>query len=374
MWEKSKNTITSLKKTDEFSINPNFLASTTLADGKGITLTTKNVKKVIDDVRRQMRRMWEPIMTGTSIFGIPAPEWLTGKVTASQLRFAVRRLRRADEAYKKLMESKQEYNSTWLHVIKDLAEKEMGRLFDVAIQEEPDRFSKSISFRLRDPVGSDSVISSRLVEDMEPAQRMGAPDKFDGGYYDLAQEIAKKGVNDIFHHFFVWRTIAEGDVYDSVKACLELKDIEQRRVALKIYGIDKVIEETKAVLLDESDRGNMLYGIDDERIFGRPAFYLKYKDPSTERMYFSGIDPDLFRDITGGQRMMRPEFAPMEVEDYSAGSKLPPPNHFTAMREKFEYQVKTKNGSGKWEGAADRAMAWKLNIKIERYGKLKNES
>ena len=71
---------------------------------------------------------------------------------------------------------------------------------------------------------------------------------------------------------------------------MAIQNIEQRRVACKHYGKDKIFKALSPVLIHKSDRGNELYevsfGTDGWR---RKQLILKYKDPSTTREYLSGI-------------------------------------------------------------------------------------
>jgi hypothetical protein len=73
------------------------------------------------------------------------------------------------------------------------------------------------------------------------------------------------------------------------KTILNIKNMEQRMAALKLHGIEKIIEG--ATLLDKSTRGNELYLL--KNVFSQDAYFLKYTCPSTGRVYFSGIDPEV---------------------------------------------------------------------------------
>ncbi|MDC0211399.1 hypothetical protein OAK30_02940 [Candidatus Nitrosopelagicus sp.] len=77
---------------------------------------------------------------------------------------------------------------------------------------------------------------------------------------------------------------------------IQLTNIEQRRVATQIYGIELLMTSLNKKLIDRSSRGNELYEID---LGTRPEWWwkgikftglvLKYSCPSTGRIYFSGI-------------------------------------------------------------------------------------
>ena len=85
----------------------------------------------------------------------------------------------------------------------------------------------------------------------------------------------------------------------SPESIIALPNIEQRRIAMQIYGIDLLMKSLNKKLVDFSSRGNELYEIDlglGKRIrwwFEREekftALVLKYSCPSTGRIYFSGI-------------------------------------------------------------------------------------
>ena len=77
----------------------------------------------------------------------------------------------------------------------------------------------------------------------------------------------------------------------SFKEIMAIKNIEQRMVALKMMDAEKLLKESKAKLLDKSEKGNELYLI--ENVFSQPAYFLKYVCPSTGRVYVSGIDPNV---------------------------------------------------------------------------------
>ena len=65
---------------------------------------------------------------------------------------------------------------------------------------------------------------------------------------------------------------------------LKLSNIEQRYIALKLYGAEKLLNEMDAKLIDESARGNRLFSL-DKIIQSRTIKLLKYNCPSTERCY-----------------------------------------------------------------------------------------
>ena len=85
----------------------------------------------------------------------------------------------------------------------------------------------------------------------------------------------------------LWQKIISKQI--TFQEILGLKNIEQRMVAMKQMGAKWLLKEANAKLIDKSKRGNELYLID--KVFSRPAYFLKYKDKSTDREYIKGINP-----------------------------------------------------------------------------------
>lgn len=86
----------------------------------------------------------------------------------------------------------------------------------------------------------------------------------------------------------LWEKIVKKEI--SAKEILKLENIEQRMVALKMLGTDKMLDELGAKLINQS-LGYELYLVDN--LFSQKAYFLKYKDPSTNRIYVSGVDPEV---------------------------------------------------------------------------------
>jgi hypothetical protein len=82
----------------------------------------------------------------------------------------------------------------------------------------------------------------------------------------------------------LWEKVVNKTI--SSKEVLSLDNIEQRMAALRVIGVEKILET--ATLIDHA-KGYELYQI--KNIFTITAYYLKYADPSTGRVYISGIDP-----------------------------------------------------------------------------------
>lgn len=79
----------------------------------------------------------------------------------------------------------------------------------------------------------------------------------------------------------------------SAKQILGLENIEQRYIALDIYGHENLIKELDAKLIDESARGNKLYAIVGILPNDREVRMVAYGDPSTERFYASMVPNDI---------------------------------------------------------------------------------
>jgi hypothetical protein len=104
----------------------------------------------------------------------------------------------------------------------------------------------------------------------------------------------KDGLETYFLHGVLlekdlWKKILDNKL--SFKECMALENIEQRMIALKYLGTEKLLKEAKAKLVDDPIRGYRLYKINN--IFPRTEYLLKYKDPSTDREYVSFVPPDV---------------------------------------------------------------------------------
>lgn len=84
-----------------------------------------------------------------------------------------------------------------------------------------------------------------------------------------------------------WKKVVSPKV--TAKTILSLKNTEQRMAVLKVHGIEKILD--KAKLVNKSKKGNELYLL--ENVFRNPTYYLKFKDPSTDRIYVEGVRPEV---------------------------------------------------------------------------------
>ena len=90
----------------------------------------------------------------------------------------------------------------------------------------------------------------------------------------------------------LWKKVVSKEM--PFEEILAIKDIDQRTQAMRYGDVQKFFEHTKSTLLDSSDKGNELWFVPQSAgIFRIDAYFLKYKDPSTDKIYMSGIDPEI---------------------------------------------------------------------------------
>ena len=108
-----------------------------------------------------------------------------------------------------------------------------------------------------------------------------------------------------FHGIFVekalWRKCKNKSIAPS--EIFLIKNIEQRRVVIEAVGADVIVKSKTAEIGNTSEHGNTLIRIrniklseDDRRRLGTDEFdvlIVRYKDPSTERVYHSFVPPVL---------------------------------------------------------------------------------
>jgi len=113
---------------------------------------------------------------------------------------------------------------------------------------------------------------------------------------DIGSDIAKRrcidklwAINGVFFEYELWEKVVDNKL--TSKEILALQNIEQRMIALKLRGAEQLLTELDAKSINKSARGNELFLLKD--VFSIPAYFLKYTDPSTGRVYVSGIDPEV---------------------------------------------------------------------------------
>ena len=116
----------------------------------------------------------------------------------------------------------------------------------------------------------------------------------------------------------------------SFKNVLAIDNMEQRMIALKYIGAEKLLESANALHIKTSKKGNELYVIPKEQnIFPQEEFFIKYSCPSTGRVYVKCIDPEIGKkhdpDLALASTFMVPvfengklDYRPQTKEEYLA--------------------------------------------------------
>ena len=106
-------------------------------------------------------------------------------------------------------------------------------------------------------------------------------------------EICVYSIHGVSFDNRLWNEIVERKMEPS--KVLTIGNIEQRRVASEYYGMEKLWDACNPKLIDTSARGNRLYNVTIGELGWRArdndfnAKMLRYKDPSTDREYVSGV-------------------------------------------------------------------------------------
>lgn len=96
-------------------------------------------------------------------------------------------------------------------------------------------------------------------------------------------------LHDISFEKELWESIVKRTI--TPKELLAITNMEQRMIAMKVYGMESLLDNLNAKQIDKSTRGNELYLIKGLFESNPNAYFLKYSCPSTGRVYVSGIDP-----------------------------------------------------------------------------------
>jgi len=97
-----------------------------------------------------------------------------------------------------------------------------------------------------------------------------------GKYYMQGRKFAKRLFNQVCRRKL------------SMVKVLSIKNIEQRYVVLRLYGIDRLMKELNPTLISETEKGNKLYSVKlDDNL---NANFLMYSCPSTARVYTKFVD------------------------------------------------------------------------------------
>ena len=79
---------------------------------------------------------------------------------------------------------------------------------------------------------------------------------------------------------------------ESLTEILQMRNIEQRYALLKDFDFEELEKTAKNLrMIDKSKKGNTLYEVELED--GHTAKFVKYKDPSTDRIYWSFVAPEI---------------------------------------------------------------------------------
>ena len=106
-------------------------------------------------------------------------------------------------------------------------------------------------------------------------------------------EICVYSIHGVSFDNRLWNEVVERKMEPT--KVLTIDNIEQRRVASEYYGMEKLWDACKPKLIDTSERGNRLYNVTIGELGWRRrgedhnAKMLRYKDPSTDREYVSGV-------------------------------------------------------------------------------------
>ena len=100
---------------------------------------------------------------------------------------------------------------------------------------------------------------------------------------------------DGFEEYYLWGIKLNKKMWEKIvskkmsfKEIMALSNIEQRMVALKMLGAEELLKQVNAKLIDKSELGNELYEVID--VFPQKEWFLKYKCPSTNRVYVKCVD------------------------------------------------------------------------------------
>jgi len=129
----------------------------------------------------------------------------------------------------------------------------------------------------------------------------------------------RDGYKDYFIHgvkfeFELWNKIVKGKI--TAKEILNIENVEQRYVALSVFGAEKLMEEINSKLINTGKNGIELHEI-DSLIPNRILKLLKYSCPSTNRVYVSFV-PDTIQNANEGMawkfKISKEEYEILEVE------------------------------------------------------------
>lgn len=179
-------------------------------------------------------------------------------------------------------------NEHYYRILEESVQRELfKRYIRMDVMDEMNRFGKTMRMAVRFPSGN-MIFNMARIDMMDVMQG--------GQGIRVIEALGIDMIHNMFHTMETWIKIAKDELKFS--DILAIRDIEQRMVALKRYGVEKMLHDANAQVINKSKRGNELYRIPAEKkIFSQDAYYLKYSDPSTGRIYISGVPPEM--GITG---------------------------------------------------------------------------
>jgi len=162
-----------------------------------------------------------------------------------------------------------------------------------------------------------------------------------GQYFIHGLNFSESFIDNLGSPPELWDRIANGKItWDEI---FGLRNIEQRRVAVRVYGPKRILQDAKAVLIDTSGRGNKLYKITPQ---------IATRDPKTGKVTFKADDR---RQNTDENHTRIPEMRAMHYRDPSTD------------REYYSFVPTNIN-------KADDGMSWKFQLTPAQYNRLKVEA
>jgi hypothetical protein len=138
--------------------------------------------------------------------------------------------------------------------------------------------------------------------------------------------------------FSMWRWCAIVDKTIPLHTVLSL-NFGQRRAIVKYLGIEKLFYNARPQCISKTKKGNELFNIPFRHARRKlSSFWLRYKCPSTGKIYISGVDPEFL-------------------------------THALDMSLVMAFDL---HQQGSW--LADCAMAWKLGLQLTEYYDIKEEA
>ena len=128
-----------------------------------------------------------------------------------------------------------------------------------------------------------------------------------GNYFLLGVDFSEKLIDVISNKVpELWKKITSGAI--TFKEVLNIENMEQRQVAIRLYGHERLVREMGGKLIDRSKHGNdwnELYQVDGRKLgtmrnrngqeveFPEKMLYVSYRDRSDDRRYMSPVPPDI---------------------------------------------------------------------------------